>query len=372
MTIKKLYPLGFIILFFFIIACKDKKKDTPKADFDRKEMLANMGNNMIIPAYQNFRLAALNLDSAIAVFNLNPDATKLLFVQNSFKDAYLEWQACSAFEFGPAEQAYLKMSLNTFPANTTKINDGITSGFYNLNALANLDMKGLPGLDFLLFGIGKDNSEILAKYVSDGDATNRRKYLVDLSADIKIKITNVLNSWLPTGGNYINTFVNSPGTDIGSAIGLFTNQFIHDLEILKNYKLGIPLGKQSGGVLYPEKVEAYYSGISLELATINLQTLERIYLGKDKLNDGQGYDDYLIHLGAQYNGNSLNDAIKAQFSTAISKLQAVPNPLSASIVNNRIVPENAYKEIQKLVILLKTDMCSSMGILITFVDNDGD
>ena len=34
--------------------------------------------------------------------------------------------------------------------------------------------------------------------------------------------------------------------------------------------------------------------------------------------------------------------------------------------------EAAYNEIQKLVILLKTDMASALSILITYTDADGD
>ncbi len=51
-------------------------------------------------------------------------------------------------------------------------------------------------------------------------------------------------------------------------------------------------------------------------------------------------------------------------------MQAVPDPLSNSIVNSQAVVNAAYLEIQKLVVLLKTDMPSSLGVLITYEDND--
>jgi predicted lipoprotein len=34
--------------------------------------------------------------------------------------------------------------------------------------------------------------------------------------------------------------------------------------------------------------------------------------------------------------------------------------------------EDAYKEIQKLLTLLKTDVSSALGVQISFMDNDGD
>jgi hypothetical protein len=39
------------------------------------------------------------------------------------------------------------------------------------------------------------------------DAAKRKKYLKDLSADIKQRL-NQRNAWLSNGGNYINTFMN--------------------------------------------------------------------------------------------------------------------------------------------------------------------
>jgi hypothetical protein len=64
--------------------------------------------------------------------------------------------------------------------------------------------------------------------------------------------------------------------------------------------------------------------------------------------------------------------IKNQFATATTKLQALTDPLSDNIKNNNTAVTAAYTELQKLTVLLKTDMPSSMGILITYGDNDGD
>jgi predicted lipoprotein len=56
----------------------------------------------------------------------------------------------------------------------------------------------------------------------------------------------------------------------------------------------------------------------------------------------------------------------------IEKLDAVPDPLSESFISNATHVEDAYKEIQKLLTLLKTDVSSALGVQISFMDNDGD
>jgi predicted lipoprotein len=352
--------------------CKPKKTEDEKADVDKKAMLSNIGNNIIIPNYKALKVAIDKLDSATTAFNLNPDNTNLTNLQNLFKEAYRIWQTCSPFDLGPAETEYLRVNMNTFPTDTTLINSNISAGGYDINSIANWKAKGLPGVDYLLYGTGADNNEILLQYTTDADAAKRKTYLAVLTADMKTKVTTVVNAWLSTEGNYINTFINADGTDIGSSLGLLVNQLNYDLEIIKNFKVGTPLGKQTLGVFHPEKTEGYYSGISVELALLQLQTIEDIFLGRSNQGNGFGFDDYLDQIGAQYNGGSLSTTIKNQFTSAITKLQLVPDPLSSSIQNNTTAVDAAYVELQKLVVLLKTDMPSEMGILITYVDNDGD
>ena len=62
------------------------------------------------------------------------------------------------------------------------------------------------------------------------------------------------------------------------------------------------------------------------------------------------------------------------FSTAdtIAAVNAIPEPLSDAVVNQAPTVENAYNEIQKLVVMLKSDMASALSILITYTDADGD
>jgi predicted lipoprotein len=372
--------LGALILSGVIVSCKKNNDTQPGGsnpstfEDQRPAMLANMGNNIILPHYQLLNKAVNSLDSAVIAFNSNPDSANLSHLQSIFKDAYLKWQSCSAIDFGPATPVNLSVSMNTFPVDTTKINANIQSSTApNLAAISNLDAKGFPGLDFLLFGTGSTASSILSKYTTDSNAAGRKTYLAAISADIKTQINTVVTAWLPSGGNYIQTFVSAAGTDQGSSVGLLINAMDADYEVLKNYKIGIPLGKFTMGVQYPEKVESYYSQVSVQLALAQLTNIQSIYLGKSGQGDGLGLDDYLEQVNTpQYNGSSLNTSIKNQFSLTISKLQALADPLSSTIQNNPAAVDAAYVEIQKLLVLLKTDMPSALGILITYGDNDGD
>lgn len=355
-------------VFLLIQSCgkSDGTKPSDNSSFDRKAMLTNIGTNIIIPAYTSFQADATALDAAVTAFNSAPDITKLAALQAAFQITYKQWQSTSIFDFGPAEQISFRSNTNTYPADVAQITTNINAGTYNPDLLVNLPAKGLPAMDYLLFGTGADNNAILLQYTTDSKAANRKTYLAALSAELKANATTVLNGW---NGAYKNTYLNADGTDQGSSAGLLVNQLVYDYEILKNYEIGIPVGIQSMGTTFPQKVQAYYSKMSVQLALLHLQAIQNVYMG----GSGSGFDDYLDKINAKYtNGTSLNTVIKNQFAAATTKLQALTDPLSANITSNPTAVTAAYTELQKLTVLLKTDMPSSLGILITYGDNDGD
>jgi predicted lipoprotein len=369
-TYLQLLVLSFVLVF---VSCKKKDKDepTPDADFDKSAMLSNIGSSIIVASYQNLNVKVASLDSASMVFTASPTTNNLLALQNAFKQAYLAWQSVSVFEFGPAEQALLRTNSNTFPTDTTQVINNIHSGNYDLSAINNIDAKGFPAIDYLLFSL--DTPQLINLYTTDTYASSRKSYLNNLINELKINVNTVYTSWNPSGGNYLATFTSSLGSDVGSSLGYIVNQLNFDFELLKNYKIGIPLGKKTLGTPLPEKVEGYYAKNSVELAVAQLKAIENTYLGRTSPGvDRVGVDDYLIHIKAQYNGGLLSDAIKAQLTAAITKLELIPDPLAETIINNLAIVDAAYTELQKLVVLFKTDMPSALGVLITYQDNDGD
>lgn len=363
-----------ILLSAIVFSCSKSGSSSGTGNSSGKDsVLPNIGNNIILPAYQVLASAANSLDSAITDFNASPDNTKLTAVQALFKTAYLGWQSASEYDyFGPAATGQPVLSgLNLFPTGTTTIESNITAGNNNVNAFANAAAKGFPALDYLLFGpLGT-----VSAFTTDASAANRKAYLAAVSADIKTEAAATLKGWQASGGNYIATFINGTGNSVSSSLGLLINSLVQDFEIGKNDRLGIPLGKQPPGQVLPvlpNEVEAYYSGISVQLALAQLKAVQNIFLGAGAQGDGHGLQDYLVKANAKYNGGLLSDTIRVGFASAVTGLQAIPDPFSVTIQNNPTPAIAVYTQYQKLVVLLKTDMPSSLGVLITFGDNDGD
>lgn len=352
-------------------ACKKETNGDSITDssFDRKAMLTNMGTNLIIPGYQRLQAAVLLLDTSIAQFNQNPDEANLVVVQQNFKAAYKAWEYTCSFEFGPAEQQFLGKNINTFPTDVNQINTNIVSGSYNLDAIANWDAKGLPALDYLLFGVGTDNAAIVVQYTTDPSAANRKQYLAGISIDMKNKINIVLGAWK---GGYLETFVNSTGTDIGSSTSYLYNGFVMGYEVLKNYKFSLPLGRMMGQTApAPEKVEAYYSGYSSELAKDHWSSTKDIWEGKG-LNgiDGIGFHEYLLSVEG---GTDLIVKTQQQQTNVVNVWAAMPaGRLSDAITQQFDKVDAVNTELQKLTRFYKSDMSSLLGITITFNSGDGD
>ncbi len=342
----------------------------PKTEYDRQAMLTNYADNLIIPAYQEFRKEAGEMATAITAFTTNPSATTLADARKEYREAYLAWQDVSVYEFGPADELMLRSNLNIYPTTTSQIENNISSGNYNLETTANLSAKGFPAIDYLLYGQATE-AAVVERYTTATNAANRRKYLQDITIQIKEAADATHTAW--TTGNTAKSFKETGGTAVGSSIGYLVNQFNFEVDLTKRAKVGIPSGRFSAGNPIPDRVEAYYSNTSLALLERNLKALKATFMGQSATGaNGPGLDDYLDHVGAKYSNKNLSEAIIQQFDAALAATAAVPAPMAQAVTSHPQAVTKLYDELQKLIVLTKTDMPAALGVTITYNDNDGD
>lgn len=371
---KRLALFGLLAstLLLVVLSCsksnKNNNSSTPTSG-GGDSILANIGNNIIMPGYQGLATAVNSLDSAITDFNAGATSGKLSNVQGLFKNAYMAWEAVEEFDYiGAASTVQPVLSgLDIFPTSESLIDGNIASANYNVNTFANTAAKGFPALDYLLFG-----GNVVVNYTTDAQAVSRQKYLAAVSLDIKTEVNAVLTQWTST---YLKTFLSGSGNSVSSSLGLLINSMDQDFEILKNNRLGVPLGKIPVGTtapVAPKEVEAYYSGISSALALAQLKAVQGLYLGTAGKGNGLGLANYLINAKSTYNGGQLSDTIRVAFAANVTAMQAVADPLSQTLQTNFASPFAAFAQSQKMVAFLKADMPSALGVLITYGDNDGD
>lgn len=370
---KRFFSTTILIVLIGLSGCKEDETGEASSGFNRQEMLTDLADKVIIPSYAALNAEVTTLNSALEGFTENPTTEALIEARTKFASAYHAWQHAAFWEFGPAFDVLLKSSVNSFPADKINIENNVASGSYDFNATAGQDEKGFPGIDYLLFGIAENDEDILEKYLDDTNAAKRKAYLLAVSADLKTRVEAVNNGWSESGDDYRQEFIQNDGTAVGSSVGLMVNELNKFVEReTRDDKIGIPLGKRSQGLPFPASVEAGHSDLSISLATENVSGIYDFYMGKGPQEDGKSFYEYLKALDAQYGSVLLADAIKEQFETVLKEVSEIPSPFDETLENNPAPADEAYTELQKLVVLLKADMPSALAVLVTYQDNDGD
>lgn len=365
------YSIAAMVCLALLSSCDSDSNDTkPGSDYDRDAMVANYTDNLIIPAYDNLKAKTDAMHSAVTAFVAAPTQATLGTARTAYLQAYTAWQQASAFEFGPASEQLLRTDLNTYPASAQEIEAAISAGNYELRAGANPDAVGFPALDYLLYNATSAEAQ-LEKYTSAEDAAKRKQYLQAVSAKVQQLVAATHNGW--TANGYAASFKQAKGTAVGSAIGSIVNELNQDIDITKRYKVGFPAGKFTSGTAQPQLAEAYYSQHSLELLKETIKAEKAVFMGMSASGtNGPGLDDYLDHVQAPYENGLLSDAIEQQFDAALAAANAVQEPLTQAVTTQPQAVMKVYDELQKLIVLTKTDMPSALGVTIVYNDNDGD
>jgi len=364
MNMKLKYTGVLSLLLVMLFAACSKDEGAGNIDFDRDLMLDNYANNIIIPTYALLVSHVDALDDSVNDFIENPTEEGLNTVRHHYSNLYTIWQSAAPFHFGPAEEINLRASTNTYPASVELIEENVANGNYNLGAANQLTAIGLPALDYLLHSIEVTDFDIVEKFKNTNSYT---AYLSTLSNKLKTDIHFVNDKW---NGGYADTFIAANGTDVGSGMGMLINATTLHLEkYIRAGKVGIPLGVFSLNQQKPTHIEARYSNtLSRTLIKQSLNSLKLIFEG----STGIGIDDNLNAVGAKYNGEDLSKVIIDQIEVALVKTDNINDSMEIALATQEDRVAELYTALQRLVVLMKVDMTSSLGVLITYQDNDGD
>lgn len=367
----KISKLLFLALFVFA-ACTSDNGDEEEIigsnSFDRKAMLANWADNIIVPAFENFASSTQDLQEKTNSFTTNPSEDNLVQLRSAYERAYLDFQTVSMFEIGKAEELNYRNFLNTYPADITTIVNEIESGDYNLSLPSTYNEQGFPALDFLINGLADSDQEIVSAYSSE----EYKNYLSDVSKRIN-SLTNEVNaSWQ---GTFRDNFVNNTSSSSTGSVDKFTNDYVLYFEkFLRSGKIGFPAGVFTGEPS-PGNVEALYSqDLSKALYIQSVKSVQDFFNGKyfEGNQTGPSFKQYLDYLDTMKEGQILSNLINSQFSTILNQATGLDQSLKSQVQTNNTEMLQAFDELQKQVVLLKVDMMQALSISIDYVDSDGD
>lgn len=342
---------------------------------DRKAVLTHLADNIIVPAYGNFKT---KLDAMVAkaqAFSTKPDAAALAEFRQAWTEAYIEWQKVELFDVGPANKTAIRNYFNIYPVNVAGVNEYIADPSVNLEVASSYDKQGFPALDYLLNGVGATDTQIVAYYTAATEGPKRLAYIKRITDHMTSLLNKVMTDWKDA---YKTEFTTKTGLDIGSPMGELVNGYVlHYERFIRSGKFGIPSGAMLNGVVAPERVEAFYKkDISKQLAQAAHQAAIDFFNGKSITTgqEGPSLKTYLNALGAKDSstGMSLAEIINKQFGVANQKISALKPNLNEEVKTNNAAMVQVYTEMQKAVRMLKVDMTAAMSIVITYTDNDGD
>ena len=304
-------------------------------------------------------------------FVQDPNDSNLTLLRSQWHDALLTWQDVAFLNFGPSDYILMVSQTNTFPVDTMLIDSCINDGNWNFDYTSYYDAKGFQALDYLLNKKGKSDSEISQDFAT---SENKKLYIKDISSDLLNNINYVLDEWTSYSTDFMEDYESNAD---GSAVSNVVNALCKHYEFyVRRGKVGLPLGVFNGFSQQemPHLVECYHYGLSLPFAIRAVHSIQQFINGNSYSTneEGIGLEDYMDFVNAQYNGENLSIATNNQFQLIKDNLSQLNDPLSNEILTNKVNVSNVYENMQQLVPLIKVDMTSALGVLITYQDNDGD
>ncbi|TXF90228.1 imelysin family protein [Neolewinella aurantiaca] len=355
-------PALFTVL--LIIGC-GKDESEPDYSDPRGLQLSAVFNNGIVPAHAAFVAEATALQTAADAFAANPDTQNLAEVQLRWRSATDQWKMCEVYDFGPVSNFFLHTRIHRWPVDTEGIDDAINAGETIDEAYISSrgsSIIGLGTLEYLLFA--EDESTTVQRFTNDAA---RRDYLQALSHYLTTVATELNNRWLEAGP----AFTTNTGLSVGGGQNQFVNGLINQLDKTIRFRLRTPSGEESGEAPDASLVETPFAAYSLACLRAGFAEWELAYYGGESAGNGYGFDDYLAELG--------NTDVAPRIAAAIEKVAANLDALSQRnttlgelVTDDTAAISQLTADYQALLVLMRVDLSSSISVVLTVTDADGD
>ena len=352
--------LALLMVALVSVACSA----TPTGEDKRRTWLAGLGEDVLLERYREFEADCVELDQRVDELCAVPSEATLAAARDAYWAAREPWKRNELFDFGPyvAGPDRFGPTIDFWPARPENI-DAILSDPDAISGPADAlgaDERGLPALDYLLFGAS----------AAEFERAGRCAYTKLLSADMVALSTGIRRAWDPDAGDYLGALVRSGEAggafdDIELAFGEVLNHLGFAIANTRKKRLFDPLGSE--GDPDPDAAESRFSGRSLTDLRDILRGAEDVCfepVGPDRRS--------LAALLELANRPDLPRKIGAAFRAAYAALDAVPEPLTGAVVERPGAVEHAIAELAPLERLLSADVVGAFGRPAAFGGTDGD
>lgn len=348
----------------------------------RGEVLASLGQNVVVPRQQAFAARAVSLEAELANAAADPSAREA--AEEAWRQAMASWQEIEMMQLGPAGSSLtvmggqdLRARIYSWPNLNLCLVDQQTvqDGYDDPDALEEAvgAPLGLWAIEYLLFNedpgnncspLNTINQDGIWEAMADVIPQRRLAYAAALSTLVRRRADDLEAAWAPAAGNFIEELLNPGrggalyGTAQEGLNAISDGMFYLDKET-KDMKVGEPIGITGcDAERCPEAIESPWAQHSKENIVANLQGFQALFLGAAPGDDALGYDDLLVDMGAPDVAQDMAEAIE----NAISVTEAIPGTLRDAIDQNPESVLAAHTAIRGVTEILKSDFLSVLDL----------
>ena len=319
----------------------------------RQKMLQSVSQQAIIPSFSKLSQEADKLNKAINNLTLKSTEVELHKAQEAWKATAKAWQYCQAFNLGNYKENFIHNRIGTCP---TKLK---TLSFKIEQAKGQIDSSFIDS-------IGSNNKGLCAieHFLFDKSAQTQLKtsekhlaFTKALAQNLKTQTQLAASIWTADQKN----FIHNTQVDINSSMSLLANEVIRIVQKIHIHELARPMMEDKKVNL--EKFLAHKSQYTKELLIAQLEGIKKIF--------DNGLSEYIDAVATNKN-KELSQKISTRLNNTLTQLKALDKSIEEAAISDMGKLFKPLEELRQLLILLKVDTANTLGISLTFSDNDGD
>lgn len=349
---------------FLYISCGDTANEPDFSD-PRGRQLESLYQNAITPSHHAFKRSAETLNEAIADFTRMPTEEGLEVARAAWQATTRQWKRTETYNFGQVANFFLHTRIHRWPTNTEGLLENIDTDEDIDQAYISSrgsSIIGLAAIEYLLFR--EDVAATTMTFITD---EKQRNYLLELSNYVSVIAGEVDVLWEEEE----IVFTSNTDLRIDGGQNVLVNGLIAQLDNTLRFRLRTPSGEETGEAPDPSLVEAPYAGYSLPLIEAGFSEWKIAYYGGPDRGIAYGFDDYLTELG----NTTVSPRIDAAIANIDANLMALnTNTLSLQdlLTSNLPAVEQLTEDFKALLVLMRVDLSSTIGVILTVNDADGD
>ena len=332
---------------------------------DTGSALQSIQKNILIADSNDLVTKLSSMEQLLNSYEQNLTQTDVGKLQNSFKDILKAWKAVHTLYIAGK---YDNLLLDTprfieFFVKASKrqdipaeVQDALNSSSTIENALFKNTSKSMQALEFLIFDIQKNASDIVA--LMNKDERRRIAALKIVNANLK-KHASVIADFYLSQTDFVS--------DTTKALNSLVNQLRQSAFDLREKRIGEPAGLVAKTKDNPDpSTLAYYNSKSSLFAAKAILEAHRNMMGTSSSGN---FGTFAATNGASQIVTNIRASIDASLSI-IAELDLLEEAITTTGVDPKV--EILYAEIQKLENIYTQSLIESLNLTATLIDADGD